>query len=129
MRPFVFKILNLNNHAIPVGKIPKYITDIIDSVEGFNIQGFSKIKVNGRSIIVDQIKIEPVTFSFSLLLIFKVITPPITYQVDPSRIKSAAIKLFSFIKKSSENKNTIPENPINNPIVFNKLNFSPFKKK
>ena len=39
---------------------------------------FSKIKVNGRSIIVDQIKIEPVTFSFSLLLIFKVITPPIT---------------------------------------------------
>ncbi|GIS76903.1 MAG: hypothetical protein CM1200mP13_02620 [Candidatus Pelagibacterales bacterium] len=44
MRPFVFKILNLNNHAIPVGKIPKYITDIIESVEGFNIQGFSKIK-------------------------------------------------------------------------------------
>ena len=39
---------------------------------------FSKIKVNGKSIIVDQIKIEPVTFSFSLLLIFKVITPPIT---------------------------------------------------
>ena len=78
MRPFVFKILNLNNHAIPVGKIPRYITDIIESVEGFNIQGFSKIKVNGRSIIVDQIKIEPVTFSFSLLLIFKVITPPIT---------------------------------------------------
>ena len=76
--PFVFKILNLNNHAIPVGKIPKYITDIIESIDGFSVQGFSKIKVNGKSIIVDQIKIEPVTFSFSLLLIFKVITPPIT---------------------------------------------------
>ena len=46
--------------------------------------------------------------------------------MDPSKIKSAAIKLFSLIKKLSENKNTIPENPINNPIVFNKLNFSPF---
>ena len=67
MRPLVFKILNLNNHAIPVGKIPKYITDIMESVEGFNNHGFSKIKENGRSIIVDQIKIEPVTFSFSLL--------------------------------------------------------------
>ena len=78
IRPFVFKILNLNNHAIPVGKIPKYITDIMESVEGFNNHGFSKIKENGRSIIVDQIKIEPVTFSFSLLLIFRVITPPIT---------------------------------------------------
>ena len=78
IRPFVFKILNLNNHAIPVGNIPKYITDIMESVEGFNIHGFSKIIENGRSIIVDQIKIEPVTFSFSLLLIFKVITPPIT---------------------------------------------------
>ena len=78
INPFVFKILNLNNHAIPVGKIPKYITDIIEFVEGFNIQGFSKIKANGKSIIVDQIKMETVTFSFSLLLIFKVITPPIT---------------------------------------------------
>ena len=76
--PFVFKILNLNNHAMPVGKIPKYITDTIESIDGFNIQGFSKIKVNGKSIIVDQIKIEPVTFSFFLSLIFKVITPPIT---------------------------------------------------
>ena len=54
--PLFFKILNLNNHAIPVGKIPKYITEKIESAEGFNIQGFSKIKVNGKSIIVDQIK-------------------------------------------------------------------------
>ena len=63
---------------MPVGNIPKYITDIIESVEGFNIQGFSKIMVNGKSIIVDQINMEPVTFSFFLSLIFKVITPPIT---------------------------------------------------
>ena len=50
----------------------------IESIEGFNIQGFSKIMVNGKSIIVDQINMEPVTFSFFLSLIFKVITPPIT---------------------------------------------------
>ena len=89
---------------MPVGKIPKYITDTIESIDGFNVQGFSKINVNGRSIIVDQIEIEPVTFQFFLSLIFKVITHPITQQVDQITIKSTATKLVSFIKKISEVK-------------------------
>ena len=34
------------------------------------------------------------------------------------------MKLFSLINKLSENKKTIPANPIKIPIVFVKLNFS-----
>ena len=73
-----FKILNLNNQAIPVGTIPKYITEIKESVLGITCQGCSIKLTKGIKIIIAQINIEPVTFSFFFLLIFKVRTPPIT---------------------------------------------------
>ena len=44
--------------------------------------------------------------------------------MEPNKINNADPKLFSFIKKLSENKYTIPEKPINTPIVLVKLNFS-----
>ena len=49
---------------MPVATTPKYINDIVDSALGFKFQGFSKIVVIGINIIVAQIKIDAVTFSF-----------------------------------------------------------------
>ena len=73
-----FKILNLKSQATPVGTIPRYITDIIESVRGIVCQGCSIKLARGINIIIAHISIEPVTFSFFFLLIFKVKTPPIT---------------------------------------------------
>ena len=78
INPFVFKILNLNSQAIPVGTIPRYITETQELNDGIICEGSSIMKVKGNNIRVAQIKIEPVTFSFFLLLIFKVRTPPTT---------------------------------------------------
>ena len=52
-----------------------YIEDFID---GTLFHGSSVIKTNGINIITAQINIDPVTFSFFFLLIFKVNTPPMT---------------------------------------------------
>ena len=46
--------------------------------------------------------------------------------LEPNKISNAEVKLFSSIKILSENKNTIPEKPINIPNVLTKLNFSFF---
>ena len=72
------KILNLNNQAIPVDTNPRYITEIVDWIDGLYVQGFSIKKDRGIKIITAQINIEPVTFSFFFSFIFKVSTPPIT---------------------------------------------------
>ncbi len=61
---YFLKFLNLNSHATPVGTIPKYITDIKESVLGIDCQGCSIKLTSGIKIIIAQIKIEPVTFSF-----------------------------------------------------------------
>ena len=58
--------------------VSRFDTDTKESILGVDSQGCSKNMINGNKIIVAQIKIEPVTFSFFLLLIFKVKTPPIT---------------------------------------------------
>ena len=57
---------------------PKYITDTVESNLGVRFQGCSIKLTSGIKIIVAQINIDPVTFSFFFLLIFKVRTPPIT---------------------------------------------------
>ena len=72
------RILNLNNHAIPVETKPKYITEIVESTLGIEFQGCSVKLTIGINIKTAQINIEPVTFSFFFLLIFRVKTPPIT---------------------------------------------------
>ena len=51
---------------------------MVESSLGFKFQGCSKNKDIGNNIKVPQIKIEAVTFSFFLLLIFNVKRPPIT---------------------------------------------------
>ena len=49
-----------------------------DFIDGTIFQGCSVKKTNGINIIMAQINIDPVTFSFFFLLIFKVNTPPTT---------------------------------------------------
>ena len=50
------------------------MTEINESVRGIVCQGCSIKLTNGNKIIIAQIKIDPVTFSFFFLLIFKVKT-------------------------------------------------------
>ena len=47
---------------------PKYITDTVDSMLGFKVQGFSIKQTNGIKMIIAQINIDPVTFSFFFYL-------------------------------------------------------------
>ena len=54
------------------------ITDIVESNLGSNSHGCSIKLTRGIKIIVAQIRIDPVTFSFFFLLIFSVKTQPIT---------------------------------------------------
>ena len=54
------------------------MTEIRESVLGIDCQGCSIKLTKGIKIIIAQINIEPVTFSFFFLLIFKVKTPPTT---------------------------------------------------
>ena len=54
------------------------MTETLDSTDGIIFQGFSIKDTNGIKIIIAQIKIEPVTFSFFFSLIFRVKTPPTT---------------------------------------------------
>ena len=68
--PLFFKMWNLNNHATPVGKTPRYNNAIIESKLGDRFQGCSKNIEIGNTIIDPQINIEAVTFSFFFLLIF-----------------------------------------------------------
>ena len=51
---------------------------MVESIRGFKFQGFSVKIVMGIKNIVAHINIEAVTFSFFLLLTFKVNIPPIT---------------------------------------------------
>ena len=64
MSPLLTKILNLNNHAIPVETKPRYITDIVESNLGETFHGCSTILTIGIKIKTAQTSIEPVTFSF-----------------------------------------------------------------
>ena len=52
--------------------------ELVEANLGDNSQGCSIKLTRGINIIVAQISIEPVTFSFFFLLIFNVNTPPIT---------------------------------------------------
>ena len=63
---------------MPVEKTPRYKSEIVESNLGDKFQGCSKNNAIGNNTNVPQIKIDAVTFSFSLLLIFKVSKPPIT---------------------------------------------------
>ena len=62
------KILNLINQAKPVATTPRYKSETVDSKEGFNSQGFSKIIDNGSKKITDHIVVDVVTFSFPLII-------------------------------------------------------------
>ena len=62
----------------PLEQFPRYMTEINESVLGIDCQGCSIKLTRGIKIIIAQINIDPVTFSFFFLLIFKVKTPPIT---------------------------------------------------
>ena len=50
----------------------------MESNDGFKFHGCSSISDIGQAIIAPQIRIDAVTFSFFLLLIFNVKIPPIT---------------------------------------------------
>ena len=52
-----------------------------------------------------------------------------TYPKEPNKMHKAENKLFSLIRKSSENKKTIPAKPIKTPVTLRKLIFSSFIKK
>ncbi|MFL2852130.1 MAG: hypothetical protein ACJZ76_03940 [Candidatus Pelagibacter sp.] len=71
------KILNLKSQASPVGTLAQGKSQkLVESDLGYYLPWlFDKTDTNGNKIIVAQIKIEPVTFSFFFLLIFKVKTP------------------------------------------------------
>ena len=73
----------------------------------------------------DNILIDENNF-ISALLILLGSTCYVIGGVLTLKISNAEVKLFSSIKILSENKNTIPEKPINIPNVLTKLNFSFF---
>ena len=61
-RPFTVNILNLINQANPVATTPRYKSAKVDSVDGFNSQGASKIIDKGNKKITDQSVVDVVTF-------------------------------------------------------------------
>ena len=60
---------------MPVEKIPRYIRETVESNLGDRFHGCSIIKEIGNSTNAPHIKIDAVTFSFSLLLIFSFLYP------------------------------------------------------
>ena len=78
------KSSNKNSNIVLSNKSEKEVEevvandDIVESNLGVKYHGCSKINAIGNIIIVAQIKIDAVTFSFLLYFILRVINPPIT---------------------------------------------------
>ena len=72
----VVNILNLINHAKPVAITPRYKSDNVEIIVGFEFHGVSINTDKGKRNITDHSVVEVVTFSFFLFLSFKVKRPP-----------------------------------------------------